>query len=132
VGHAKLDFDKQMQDLEAEKLELAQKEKQLQQADEMLSGLINRYTTLKEELDRKQKEILEKANHEAQSILNKSNQIIEKTIREIKQSQADAIRTKQLRTEIKAFTEEISQIPVAGPKAENEVTPSREEENGNP
>jgi len=60
VGHAKLDFDKQMQDLEAEKLELSQKEKQLQQADEMLSGLINRYTTLKDELDRKQKEILEK------------------------------------------------------------------------
>ncbi|MEI6062035.1 MAG: endonuclease MutS2, partial [Bacteroidota bacterium] len=39
VGHAKLDFDKQMQDLEAEKLELGMKEKQLQQADDMLSGL---------------------------------------------------------------------------------------------
>ncbi len=123
VGHAKLDFDKQVQDLEAEKLELSLKEKQLQQADEMLTGLINRYSTLKDELDRKQKEILEKASIEAKSILNRSNQIIEKTIREIKQSQADASRTKQLRTEIKEFTEQVVDIPVDEPaeKAEESI-----------
>ncbi|MEI6062869.1 MAG: Smr/MutS family protein, partial [Bacteroidota bacterium] len=67
---------------------------------------------LKDELDRKQKEILEKASRDAQAILNKSNQLIEKTIREIKQSQADATRTKQLRTEIKEFTEEVKELPV--------------------
>jgi DNA mismatch repair protein MutS2 len=111
VGHAKLDFDKQMQDLEAEKLELRQKEKQLQQADEMLSGLITRYTSLREGLDKKQKEILEKASDEARIILNKSNQIIEKTIRDIKQSQADAAMTKKLRADIKEFTEQIAEIP---------------------
>ncbi|HNW54375.1 MAG TPA: hypothetical protein PKN21_08915, partial [Bacteroidales bacterium] len=82
MGHAKLDFDKQMQDLEAEKLELSRKEKQLQQADEMLAGLIQRYSSLKEELDKNKKEIIEKANLEAKSILNRSNQLIEKTIRE--------------------------------------------------
>ncbi len=112
VGYAKLDFDKQMQDLEAEKLELAQKEKQLQQADEMLAGLINRYTLLKDNLDKKQKEILEKASQQAQGILNKSNQIIEKTIREIKQSQAEAATTKKLRAEIKEFTEQVAEIPI--------------------
>lgn len=121
VGHAKLDFDKQMQDLEAEKLELSRKEKQLQQADEMLSGLINRYNSLKEELDNKKKEILENASNEAQSILNKSNRIIEKTIREIKQSQADATRTKQLRAEIKEFTEKIVEVPAVVPEPEEEV-----------
>jgi DNA mismatch repair protein MutS2 len=115
VGSGKLDFDKQMQDLEAEKLELSLKEKQLQQADEMLTGLINRYTALKEDLDLKQKGILEKASREAQTILNKSNQIIEKTIREIKQSQADTTRTKQLRTEIKEFAEQVAEIHVPEP-----------------
>ena len=109
VGHGKLDFDKQMQDLEAEKLELNLKEKQLQQADEMLAGLIKRYTTLKTDLDKKQKEILEKANSEAKAILNKSNQLIEKTIREIRQSQADTQKTKQLRTEIKAYSEKVAE-----------------------
>jgi DNA mismatch repair protein MutS2 len=132
VGHAKLDFDKQMQDLEAEKLELSQKEKQLQQADEMLSGLINRYTTLKADLDRKQKEILEKAKLEAQSILNKSNQIIEKTIREIKQSQADALLTKQLRTEIKKFAEQVSEPPLTETATEKEEIPVPETASGSP
>jgi DNA mismatch repair protein MutS2 len=132
VGHAKLDFDKQMQDLEAEKLELSLKEKQLQQADEMLSGLINRYTSMKEDLDNKKKEILEKASNEAKSILNKSNQIIEKTIREIKQSQADASRTKQLRTEIKEFTEQVAEIPVFKPIIEKEEIVPPEKSTGKP
>ena len=132
VGHAKLDFDKQMQDLEAEKLELNQKEKQLQQADEMLSGLISRYTSLKEDLDNKKKEILEKASNEAKSILNKSNQIIEKTIREIKQSQADTSRTKQLRTEIKEFTELVGEIPVVEKLIEKEEILLIEKATGNP
>ncbi len=134
VGHAKLDFDKQMQDLEAEKLELSRKEKQLEQADEMLSGLISRYTSLKEELDRSKKEILEKASNEAKTILNKSNQIIEKTIREIKQSQADASRTKQLRTEIKEFAEKVVEMPPVSiePKIEEEVIPPLKAEPGKP
>lgn len=132
VGLAKLDFDKQMQDLEAEKLELSLKEKQLQQADDMLTGLINRYTSLKEDLDRKQKEILEKASNEAKFILNKSNQIIEKTIREIKQSQADATRTKQLREEIKEFTEQVVEIPKVKPIIEEEVLLPTEKATGSP
>jgi DNA mismatch repair protein MutS2 len=115
VGHGKLDFDKQMQDLEAEKLELNLKEKQLQQADEMLAGLINRYSTLKESLDKKQKEILEKANSDAKAILSKSNQLIEKTIREIRQSQADTQKTKQLRTEIQEFTAKLTEPEAAEP-----------------
>ena len=115
VGHGKLDFDKQMQDLEAEKLELNLKEKQLQQADDMLAGLIKRYTTLKEDLDKKQKEILEKANSEAKAILSKSNQLIEKTIREIRQSQADSQKTKQLRSEIKVFAEKVIEKEISEP-----------------
>ena len=115
VGHGKLDFDKQMQDLEAEKLELNLKEKQLQQADDMLAGLIKRYTTLKEDLDKKQKEILENANSEAKAILSKSNQLIEKTIREIKQSQADSQKTKQLRSEIKVFAEKVIEKEISEP-----------------
>jgi DNA mismatch repair protein MutS2 len=115
VGHGKLDFDKQMQDLEAEKLELNLKEKQLQQADEMLAGLINRYSKLKESLDKKQKEILEKANSDAKAILSKSNQLIEKTIREIRQSQADTQKTKLLRTEIQEFTAKLTEPEAAEP-----------------
>lgn len=132
VGHAKLDFDKQMQDLEAEKLELGMREKQLQQADEMLAGLINRYTSLKENLDRKQNEIIEKASLEAKTILNKSNQIIEKTIREIKQSNAEATITKKLRAEIKEFTEKVIEKPVTEIIAKKEEVVHKENATGKP
>ncbi len=132
IGYAQLDFDKQMQDLEAEKLELSQKEKQLQQADEMLNTLINRYSSLKDDLDRKQKEILEKASNDAKALLNKSNQIIEKTIREIKQSQADAGRTRQMRTELKEFIEELEVAPVPEPIKEPEIISTPEKVTGGP
>ena len=126
VGHAKLDFDKQMQDLEAEKLELSRKEKQLQQADEMLAGLIQRYTSQKDELEKNKKDIIEKANQEAKIILQKSNQLIEKAIREIKQSQADAARTKQLRTEIKEFGIKNLDQPTSEPDTIKEAEPEAE------
>ena len=111
IGHEKLDFDKQMQDLEAEKIELSLKEKQLAMADKTLNELIARYSVLKEELQQKQKEIIEKARNDGQKIIDQSNRLIEKTIREIKQSQADTVKTKQLRAEIKEFSEQVSHIP---------------------
>lgn len=107
LGHAQLDFDKQMQDLEAEKLEMSRKEKQLQHADEMLNSLISRYSHLNETLEKQRKEIIEKATAEAKSLINKSNQLIEKTIREIKQTQANAEKTKQIRNNLKEFTQEL-------------------------
>jgi DNA mismatch repair protein MutS2 len=117
IGRGKLDFDKQMQDFEAEKLALNLKEKQLEQADEMLSSLINKYTGLSRDLERRQKEIIESANSEAKNIIKNSNRLIENTIREIKQSNAESNRTKELRKEIADYAEtidkplEISSLP---------------------
>jgi DNA mismatch repair protein MutS2 len=107
LGHAKLDFDKQVQELETERAEIILKEKQLHQADEMLSTIMGKYKQLSEELESRKKDILENARLQARKMIDQSNQIIEKTVREIRQSQADKERTKELRTEIREFTENL-------------------------
>lgn len=103
VGSSKMDFDKQMQELEAEKIEIERKEKQLKKADELLSELITKYTELNDSLKSSKNEILEKAKLEGQRIISQSNRLIEKAIREIKQTQAEKVKTLELRKEIKEF-----------------------------
>lgn len=110
VGSSKMDFDKQVQELEAEKIEIDRKEKQLRKAEELLSELISRYNSLNENLIENKKEILEKAKLEGHRIISDSNKLIEKAIREIKQSQANAEKTKALRNEIKQFENQINKL----------------------
>ncbi|MBK7174074.1 MAG: Smr/MutS family protein [Bacteroidales bacterium] len=116
LGHAQLDFDKQIQELESERSEILLKEKQLHQADEMLNGILSKYKQLIEELETGKKDILEKARSEARNMLEKSNKIIEKTVREIRQSQADKDKTRELRDELKEFSAQIENV--TSPKIE--------------
>ncbi len=128
LGHAKLDFDRQVQELETERTEILLKEKQLRQADDMLSGLMSKYKQLAEELDAHKKEIIEKARLEAKQLVEQSNRIIEKTVREIRQNQADKVKTHKLREELKEFSETIdkpllSELPIAAEEPpEEQVT----------
>jgi DNA mismatch repair protein MutS2 len=109
IGTSQLDFDKQLEELETEKFELIKKEKQLRAADEMLSELISKYERLNAQLSDKKKQIITEAREEAGRIVGESNTLIEKTIREIKQTQAAKAATKQLREEMKQHAEKLSE-----------------------
>jgi DNA mismatch repair protein MutS2 len=113
AGTSKLDYDKLIQELDNEREALLLKEKQLQRADELLSSLIKKYEKLQSDLETNQKSILENARTEAKRLIEGSNSLIEKTIREIRQSQADKSKTKQLRLEMQEQAEKL-QKPVPG------------------
>jgi len=124
LGHAKLDFDRQVQELETERAEILLKEKQLKQADDMLSSVMERYKSLTEDLQNQKKEIIEKARSEARRMLEESNRIIEKTVREIRQNEAEKVKTRKLREELKNFAEAI-ELPV---ESEPSILPEPEPE----
>jgi len=126
IGTSQLDFDRQLEELETEKFELSKKEKQLRAADELLSELISKYESLTALLNEKKKQIISEAREEASQIVGKTNTLIEKTIREIKQTQASKEATKQLREEVKQHAEKLSKplAPVSSlVKPEIEVIP---------
>jgi DNA mismatch repair protein MutS2 len=100
TGKGQLDFDRELQNLEAEKTELSKRSTELKVADDFLHELITKYGKLKDELECSRKEIIRKAKEEAMELLNDSNRLIEKTIKEIRESQADKERTKEVRKEI--------------------------------
>ena len=124
TGKSQLDFDRQLEELEIERIELSKKEKQLKAADEMLSELIEKYKDLSTQLNEKKKQFIADARDEARLIVEKSNAIIEKTIKEIKQSQAAKDTTKLLREEVKQHAETLSNQVIsskAAPKAKSQT-----------
>jgi DNA mismatch repair protein MutS2 len=100
TGKSQLDFDRELQNLEVEKQEINQKSTELKVADDFLAELIKKYEKQSADLESKKKEILDKAREEARQLLDGSNKIIEKTIKEIRESQADKTRTKIIRAEL--------------------------------
>jgi DNA mismatch repair protein MutS2 len=130
--------------LEIEKEKIEKGQRRLAIADEFLNEMIEKYNKLNQQLEQSRKEILHTAKAEAKQILDKSNQIIEKTIREIKESHADKEITKQLRQEITDYKEEMvkEDEPVKETKPEtlnfkpetlkHEGTKARRHEDGKP
>ncbi len=105
AGDQDLDFDIQLQDLEVKKAELEAKEKQLRHADDFLAEMIDKYEKQRDALQHRKDEILLEARREAKDILAGTNKMIENTIREIKEAQAEKERTREARRELKEFSE---------------------------
>jgi DNA mismatch repair protein MutS2 len=107
AGKTHLDFEQQLQEVETEKLRLEKQLREFQVADGFLGELIEKYGNLKADLEKSRKDILEKARQEARDILEQSNRIVENTIREIRESQAEKEKTKSARSEIEKFRQKI-------------------------
>jgi DNA mismatch repair protein MutS2 len=109
TGKTHLDFEKQLQALDTEKRELDRKKEEFTVADDFLDELIGRYEKMKEELDTSRKQILDEAREKASQLLEESNRLIERTIKEIKESAAEKERTKKVRRELEKKKVEIKQ-----------------------
>lgn len=106
-GREHLDFDQQLQQLEIEKKEVRKKEYELKVADKLLDEVVTKYKTQLAEIEKKRNQLLKEANKEAQAIIDGANAKIERTIREIKEAQAEKVRTKELREELKKMKQNL-------------------------
>jgi DNA mismatch repair protein MutS2 len=137
TGTSQLDFDRELQTLEVEKQQLVKQQQEVKIADDFLAEVIAKYEKNQAELESKRKEIIDKARQEAKALLDKVNSTIERTIREIRESQAEKNRTRELRAELEEVKETVNREliqskPVADePKPENfvESKPFRSRQN---
>jgi DNA mismatch repair protein MutS2 len=124
VGKAQYEFDYQIQNLETEKELLAKRAEELKVADTFLAEMLEKYTNLYQKLESSRKEILQDARSEAKLILKNANSLIERTVKEIRESVATKEGVKQIRDELKKdiealvnpVQEEVS-LPVRVPDA---------------
>jgi DNA mismatch repair protein MutS2 len=119
-----LDFEEQLQQLDVDKKELEQQKKRVDLSDELLSETIEKYQNLYKILQAEKHKIISEAEAKAAKLLNSSNQLIEQTIKEIKENQADKEKTqlarRRLDKEKKALTS--AQKPIQRPDIHAKTT----------
>ncbi|MDR1114783.1 MAG: Smr/MutS family protein [Tannerella sp.] len=103
VGSDYIDMDKYLQDIVRDKRYWESKRQNIRQQEKKLEDVIARYEQDLETVNKQRKEIVQAAKKEAQQILSEANAKIEKTIREIKEAQAEKERTKSVRRELESF-----------------------------
>ncbi len=109
TGDQHLKFEKQLQQLEVDKKAIRKKEQDLRIADQLLTEVVEKYKGLLSELESKKKQYLREAAAEAQELIQKANSQIERTIKEIKEAQAEKTKTKEIRQNLEKTKEEIAQ-----------------------
>ncbi len=110
IGKKQLDFDEQLQQLEIEKKQLEMEQQKVTSSDETLQKLIEKYQVLLENIESSKSDIMLRAKKEAEELIVSSNKLIENTIKEIRESQADKEKTKALRDNLKAREKKIKAI----------------------
>ncbi|MCQ2237715.1 MAG: Smr/MutS family protein [Bacteroidaceae bacterium] len=108
VGQEYINADKYLQDIVRDKRYWENKRQNIHQKEKQLEQTLTRYQTEMEELQKNKKEILRNAKLEAQELLNQSNKLIENTIREIKEAQAEKERTRDARAQVQEFQKSLS------------------------
>lgn len=107
TGDQHLKFEQQLQQLEVDKKAIRKKEQDLKIADQLLTEVVTKYKNLLAELESKKKQYIRDAAKEAKELIESANSKIERTIKEIKEAQAEKEKTKELRKELQETKEAI-------------------------
>ncbi len=107
TGDQHLKFEQQLQQLEVDKKAIRKKEQDLKIADQLLTEVVTKYKNLLAELESKKKQYIRDAAKEAKEMIESANSKIERTIKEIKEAQAEKEKTKELRKELQETKEAI-------------------------
>ena len=103
ISDSQLNFENLLSDLEIEKKAYQTQNEQLTRESKELKEKIEQYNALKAFLDKEQKRILNQAKEDAKQLLNQTNKTIEKTIKDIKEGNANKEQTKVIREKIETF-----------------------------
>lgn len=100
VGTDHINYDQYLNDIARDKHYWETKRAEVKEEEKSLQEKITHYDELLKDAKKQQKEILKEARNQADAILAESNATIERTIREIKESQADKVVTQQARQKV--------------------------------
>lgn len=117
VGSDYVNTDKFLLDIARDRRYWENKRRDIRQKEKRLEELLEKYESDADSLRTQRRQIIASAKEEAEKIIAQSNASIERTIREIKESQADKERTRQARQEL---AEQRSKLLAENGAADNE------------
>ncbi|GAB4316605.1 MAG: endonuclease MutS2 [Bacteroidales bacterium] len=118
AGRKQVDWEAQLQHLEGREKELEEQERSLSALDNLLAGLVEEYQLKKSVLEQEKNKIIEAARQEASQMLQNTNRLIEKTIREIREAQAEKEKTRAARARIESAKKQFAGKTSEGKESE--------------
>jgi DNA mismatch repair protein MutS2 len=103
AGVKNINYDRHLKDIARDKRYWETKRQSIRQQEKRLEELMAEYEKELSGAKTIRKEIITKAKDEAQKLLKESNRMIENTIRQIKESQAEKEKTKDVRLQLEEF-----------------------------
>ena len=100
AGSDFVDMERQLRKIARNRKALDEKLTKVRSADKTLEGLTDRYQKELAEIKALKKSILDEARAEAKAIVKEANKQVERTVREIRESQAEKEKTKAARAEL--------------------------------
>ncbi len=129
VGKDYVNADKYLLDIVRDKRYWEHKRQTIHEQEKEMKAAQERYEKEAEELRLKRKEIIESAKKEAETLITQSNALIEQTIKEIRESEAEKQKTRELRQRLSDFSSTVQdKAPTETPAKAHKKKPERTKE----
>ena len=123
VGSDYINMDKYLLDIVRDRRYWENKRQDIRMKERHLDQMIADYDERLDKIRAEHRQIIHDARSEAQEILRGSNAQIERTIKEIREQQAEKERTKELRRQLDEFKQRLNAMEPEDPSRLKEITP---------
>ncbi len=123
VGSDYINMDKYLLDIVRDRRYWENKRQDVRAKEKRLDQMIEDYDERLDNIRAEHRQIIHDARHEAEEILRGSNAQIERTIKEIREQQAEKERTKELRRQLDEFKQRLNAEEPIEPDRLKELTP---------
>lgn len=103
AGEEHINFDRHLREIIRDKRYWEEKRDRIRISEKRLAAMLDQYEEELGQTKKMRKEILENARREAESLLSNTNREIEKTIRVIRETQAEKEQTRAVRKDLETF-----------------------------
>ncbi|MCD4769162.1 MAG: endonuclease MutS2, partial [Bacteroidales bacterium] len=128
IGEDHINFDRHLKDIVRDKRYWERRRQDIRVQGNRLEELIASYEESLGSIKNDRKTIIEKARQEAGEILGEANRQVEKTIKEIRESQAEKTKTKEARKELVNMGKRLSEDPEEEKTVNEKIARLREKE----
>ncbi|MCQ2375942.1 MAG: Smr/MutS family protein [Salinivirgaceae bacterium] len=107
VGEEHVNFDKHLRQIARDKYYWERKRENIRKIERRLEEMMEKEKSELDEMKKFRKEVMQKTNEEARRILNESNKMVENTVRQIKEAQAEKEKTREVRQQLEQFKQDV-------------------------
>ncbi|OFY46074.1 MAG: hypothetical protein A2X22_06625 [Bacteroidetes bacterium GWF2_49_14] len=109
VGDKQLNFDKHLREISRDKRYWENKRQKIRQTSNEVDAVLEKYTELLVQAEKERKKILTETKRQTETLMAGINQQIEQAVREIRESQADKARAREIRETLVRLKESVKE-----------------------